>query len=65
VTDLKNIRLLKMDREIDVQAEVTARYNDGSIKWLLVDFDLGVSVNWPESRGCSGRRGLFSNTAKT
>jgi len=36
--DGKNVRLLMNGVETDLQTEVLARYNDKSVKWLLLDF---------------------------
>ncbi|MHC4716764.1 MAG: exo-rhamnogalacturonan lyase family protein, partial [Planctomycetota bacterium] len=38
LTDGSNARLLADGREIDLQSEVLARYNDRTVKWLLLDF---------------------------
>ena len=46
VTDPLTVRLLSNGREIDVQTEAMARYNDGSIKWLLLDFQIGHSFQF-------------------
>jgi len=38
VFDATHVRLLIDGRETDLQTEVLARYNDRSVKWLLLDF---------------------------
>jgi len=38
LVDERNVRLLVDGRETDLQTEVLARYNDRSVKWLLMDF---------------------------
>ncbi|HUW58372.1 MAG TPA: hypothetical protein VMZ92_17175, partial [Planctomycetota bacterium] len=38
LTDGENVRLMVDGAEAELQTEVLARYNDRSVKWLLLDF---------------------------
>jgi hypothetical protein len=66
LTAAKNVRLLdQRGREVPVQTEVLSRWPDGSIRWLLLDFQAdapaeGVgtyTLEYGEGRGGKGREG--------
>jgi len=51
LSDPEQLRLVDEDRSLYGQKQVTARWEDGSIKWLLVHFQVDLPGNAPKALG--------------